>query len=161
MSSSDIQEKIAAARREAETLKEKIRAKREQLADTSRKYTRPRNHSLPLCHSALTCRNYPALTLGGPTLSCLLFSEGHGSRDRPATEGDDETEKDAERTFGQNLRDALVSRQTASRFGVTRWQVDRLGRLHHEQSSRDSIAVIMGHDLRVLPLGQFRRLWRS
>jgi len=32
----DIQEKIAAARREAETLKEKIRAKREQLADTSR-----------------------------------------------------------------------------------------------------------------------------
>lgn len=33
---SDIQEKIAAARREAETLKEKIRAKREQLADTSR-----------------------------------------------------------------------------------------------------------------------------
>lgn len=34
--SSDIQEKIAAARREAETLKEKIRAKRDQLADTSR-----------------------------------------------------------------------------------------------------------------------------
>lgn len=32
----DIQEKIAAARREAETLKEKIRAKREQLADTNR-----------------------------------------------------------------------------------------------------------------------------
>lgn len=32
----DIQEKIAAARREAETLKEKIRAKRDQLADTSR-----------------------------------------------------------------------------------------------------------------------------
>ncbi|GAA5927218.1 glycogen phosphorylase [Sporobolomyces koalae] len=31
----DIQEKIAAARRDAETLKEKIRAKREQLADTS------------------------------------------------------------------------------------------------------------------------------
>jgi len=39
MSASDIQEKIAAARREAETLKEKIRAKREQLADTSRKQT--------------------------------------------------------------------------------------------------------------------------
>jgi len=32
----DIQEKIAAARRDAETLKEKIRAKRDQLADTSR-----------------------------------------------------------------------------------------------------------------------------
>lgn len=35
----DIQEKIAAARREAELLKEKIRARREQLADTSRKST--------------------------------------------------------------------------------------------------------------------------
>ncbi|KAI9616328.1 hypothetical protein KEM48_005244 [Puccinia striiformis f. sp. tritici PST-130] len=33
--STDIQEKIAAARREAETLKEKIRAKRDQLADTT------------------------------------------------------------------------------------------------------------------------------
>lgn len=35
MTSTDIQERIAAARREAETLKEKIRAKRDQLADTS------------------------------------------------------------------------------------------------------------------------------
>jgi hypothetical protein len=34
----DIQEKIAAARREADLLKEKIRAKREQLADTSREF---------------------------------------------------------------------------------------------------------------------------
>ena len=35
---SDIQERIAAARREAEQLKEKIRAKRESSADTSRSY---------------------------------------------------------------------------------------------------------------------------
>lgn len=34
----DIQERIAAARREAESLKEKIRAKKESSADTSRKY---------------------------------------------------------------------------------------------------------------------------
>jgi len=34
----DIQERIAAARREAEQLKEKIRAKRESSADTSRSY---------------------------------------------------------------------------------------------------------------------------
>lgn len=40
-STTDIQEKIAAARREAETLKEKIRAKREQLADTSRESSLP------------------------------------------------------------------------------------------------------------------------
>lgn len=34
----DIQERIAAARREAEVLKEKIRASREASADTSRMY---------------------------------------------------------------------------------------------------------------------------
>jgi hypothetical protein len=38
---SDIQERIAAARREAEQLKEKIRAKRESSADTSRLYHFP------------------------------------------------------------------------------------------------------------------------
>lgn len=43
---SDIQERIAAARREAEQLKEKIRAKRESSADTSRSY-RPSFTSLP------------------------------------------------------------------------------------------------------------------
>jgi hypothetical protein len=35
----DIQERIAAARREAESLKEKIRAKKESSADTSRMST--------------------------------------------------------------------------------------------------------------------------
>ena len=34
----DIQERIAAARREAESLKEKIRAKKEASADTSRMF---------------------------------------------------------------------------------------------------------------------------
>lgn len=43
----DIQERIAAARREAEQLKEKIRAKRESSADTSRPYC----SSFPLPHS--------------------------------------------------------------------------------------------------------------
>ena len=36
--SGDIQERIAAARREAENLKEKIRAKKESSADTSRQF---------------------------------------------------------------------------------------------------------------------------
>jgi len=35
---SDVQERIAAARREADSLKERIRAKRESSADTSRQY---------------------------------------------------------------------------------------------------------------------------
>ncbi|GAA6022139.1 hypothetical protein JCM10207_000775 [Rhodosporidiobolus poonsookiae] len=43
----EIQEKIAAARREAETLKEKIRAKREQLADTSLRQMAGEVDSLP------------------------------------------------------------------------------------------------------------------
>ena len=44
----DIQERIAAARREAEQLKEKIRAKRESSADTSRS-----------CHSSLPFEPQP------------------------------------------------------------------------------------------------------
>jgi hypothetical protein len=35
----DVQERIAAARREADSLKERIRAKRESSADTSRQYS--------------------------------------------------------------------------------------------------------------------------
>jgi hypothetical protein len=42
----DIQERIAAARREAESLKEKIRAKKESTADTSRKFS----HEFFLAH---------------------------------------------------------------------------------------------------------------
>lgn len=41
----DIQERMAAARREAESLKEKIRAKRDATADTSR--TSPHRPPLP------------------------------------------------------------------------------------------------------------------
>lgn len=41
----DIQERIAAARREAESLKEKIRAKKESSADTSRTFI-PRRREL-------------------------------------------------------------------------------------------------------------------
>jgi guanine nucleotide-binding protein G(I)/G(S)/G(T) subunit beta-1 len=37
VAANDIQERLAAARREAEILKEKIRAKKEALADASRK----------------------------------------------------------------------------------------------------------------------------
>ena len=36
----DIQERIASARREADSLRERIRAKRESSADTSRQYSR-------------------------------------------------------------------------------------------------------------------------
>jgi len=43
---SDIQERIAAARREADSLKERIRAKRESSADTSRQYS----SSFPFAH---------------------------------------------------------------------------------------------------------------
>lgn len=55
-SQGDIQERIAAARREAEILKEKIRASREASADTSCMYSTPRAvlrlRDLPQCHSA-------------------------------------------------------------------------------------------------------------
>lgn len=46
----DIQERIAAARREAESLKEKIRAKKESSADTSRMSPVPQVQSMTTYH---------------------------------------------------------------------------------------------------------------
>lgn len=63
--STDIQEKIAAARREAETLKEKIRAKRDQLADTTREYFHP-----------VQLMSHPDNSSNTPR-----FSSGNGCRD--------------------------------------------------------------------------------
>lgn len=71
-SPTDLQEKIAAARREAETLKEKIRAKRDQLADTSRKRSS--------CSSALAPAPCTAHPLEGflLILDAVLSSARHG-----------------------------------------------------------------------------------
>lgn len=74
----DIQERIAAARREAESLKERIRAKRESSADTSRMSfspsrtssmsLRPYRHLVPSqgngCRSRLTAQNRHATSSG-------------------------------------------------------------------------------------------------
>ena len=60
----DIQEKIAAARREAETLKEKIRAKRDQLADTSRE-CRPCQALRPLPPLPRPAAVMPVVGVGG------------------------------------------------------------------------------------------------
>jgi len=61
---SDVQERIAAARREADSLKERIRAKRESSADTSRQYSYHLLFSLIEVH-------YPS------------SSPSHGCRGRP------------------------------------------------------------------------------
>ena len=68
----DIQEKIAAARREAETLKEKIRSRRDQLADTSCACTIPLSYDWA---SRLT----------------VWYSTSNGGRDRTVTQNSDES----------------------------------------------------------------------
>ena len=84
----DIQERIAAARREAEQLKEKIRAKRESSADTSRSY-----------HS-----QFPFLLT--PNLR-RFNSSRHGCRGRPTSTNCDAPTKGTQGSFSQNLRNAL------------------------------------------------------
>lgn len=63
----DIQERIAAARRESEQLKEKIRARRELTNDTSRK-----------CFASLRPRSPRIFT----NAFIYDFSESHGARSR-------------------------------------------------------------------------------
>lgn len=42
--------------------------------------------------------------------------------------------------------------------GVAGWETDRVGQLHHQQSSRDPVALLVGDDLCVRAVRQLRGL---
>lgn len=101
----DIQERIAAARREMESLKEKIRAKRESSADTNCKCALD-----PTTTSYLTRRRSASHGCRGCTPT---------DRDAPATS--------PSRPPGKDLRNALGCRSPTPCFCVAGWKADRLG----------------------------------
>jgi hypothetical protein len=88
-SQAEIQEKISAARREADGLKEKIRAAKDQTADTSCKST--------YLSKLATCSD--------PDLS----STGHGKRYPTITQNDDEAPAYTQRSSRQDIRFTLGS----------------------------------------------------
>ena len=113
-----MQSRIQQARREAETLKDKIKRKKDELADTT--------------------REWQETSFSGSAVLTRYRSESHRSS---ATRGYSkrtftEVEEDAERTFGKDLRNALVDGQKAPCFSFARRQAHHLGRIYHEQSSR-------------------------
>src|SRR5271155_3569877 len=135
---SDWQEKIIAAKREGDQLKEKIRQKKEDLNDADR--TPPLNMYMYV------------LTLESPN---------NGKGYPPITSNCHENPSHTQRPSRQNIRHALGYRPTASRLRLTRRQTHHLGRLHHKQTSRHPPPIILGHDLCVRPLRKLCRLWRT
>lgn len=147
---SDIQDRIAAARREAENLKARIKAKKEELADADCEHPDPCNCSCVCDTSHFTdCKC---------SVNSATGREGDIGASPPYQY---ESQKEFEGTFGEDLRHALVDRQKTPCFRFARWKVDYLGRLHDEQGPRDSPSLLVGHDLCLRSLRKLCRMWRS
>src|SRR5277367_5050472 len=97
---SDWQEKIVAAKREGDQLKEKIRQKKEDLNDADR--TLPS----PLCVCVCVCADF--------------ISPYNGKGYPPITPNCHENPSHTQRASRQNIRHALGHGPTASRLGLTR-----------------------------------------
>ena len=133
---SDWQEKIIAAKREGEQLKEKIRQKKEDLNDADR--TPPFINDIdPFSYSPNNGEGYTSITA-----NC--------NESAPHPQG----------PFGKNLRHALGYRSTAPRLCLTRRKTDHLGRLHDQQTPCYPPPIVVGHDLCLRALWQLRRLRR-
>lgn len=133
-SQAEIQEKISAARREADGLKDKIRAAKDQTADTSCKVVYKRR----LTVSARNGQRYTS-----PTSPCT------------------QSPTYIERPLGQDICAPVVDRQTSLGVSFPGWKAHCVGRVHDKQGARHSAEVIMGHDLCVFALRITRRLWWS
>src|ERR1700722_8263384 len=103
----DIQERIAAARREADSLKEKIRAKKESSADTSREW-------------------FVRLLSRSSSRWYALVSKSNGSRSRSFTTHRYAASTRSQRPSRQDICHALGGRSKASCLGFTGRQTHRL-----------------------------------
>ena len=146
-----MQTRITTARREAEGLKDRIKRKKDDLADTSRKF--PATWSflmIPKCRPPAICAQRPQQALTMVVTNCRVRSPTScRQQHRSVTTNWHEAEKEFKRTLGQNICDALVHRQKTLGFGVPGWKTHHLGRIHDQQSPRNSLTIIMGDDLRL------------
>jgi len=133
-----VQQKIQLARRDAEALKERIKRKKDELADT----TRMSSH-LPKLH-------VPDASERAVAYQCLCSARSRATEGGGPAPAVHEDQENTARPFGQDLRDALVDRPETSRIGIAGRQAHHLGRVHHQQSARHPLAVVLGHDMRVL-----------
>jgi len=145
----EIQEKIAAARREADMLKDKIRQRKDQTSDTSRKYG-PDQRLLRSHRMTFRRRSW----------FNLLCSASHGSRSGTPTPSRHASPPYPQRSSRQDLRHALVCRQPTYRLGIAGRQAHCLGRLHYQQGTRHPAPIFLGHDLCLLTVRSIRCLRR-
>ena len=139
MSGEQMQAKIAAARRDAEGLKDKIKRKKDELADTSCKLLPPVIASpcaLPLNYFPITDDRFCS------TICCL---QQYG----PTAKGWYESSQGAQRTFSKDICHALVHGSQTPCLGITRWKVNNMGCLYHKQSPRHTLAIFLGDDMRL------------
>lgn len=140
-----MQARIQQARREAEGLKDRIKRKKDELADTSRKFISQAHRSRIFSPSQPFFFIHPKMQLHRGQLSRRIGLGNfianvtmHSSRcGSSITRGDtkesvDEDEENTQGTFGQDLRYALVHRSEAFGFCLARRKIDYLGRLHHQ-----------------------------
>jgi guanine nucleotide-binding protein G(I)/G(S)/G(T) subunit beta-1 len=140
-----IQQRIQIARRDAEALKDRIKRKKDELADTTRECHSPSLFSCVALHLAARLLSVFSLL----TSSCSPRSRPAASRPAPSINNEDE--KDTQRTFGQDLCHALVNRQKTPSFSIAGRKIDNLGCIHDKQGARNTSTIIVGHDLRILP----------
>ena len=166
MSGEQMQAKITAARREAEGLKDKIKRRKDELADTSRTTPIPPSpHCYVLKGSSFLYLPRPlqAVLSWGGFVNCTDFPlpsspPSRAEPDRCPTTNWNEAPTYAERSPRQDLCYALVHRQAPSCFGFAGRKAHHLGCLHNKQGPRDSPALILGHDLCLRPERKLRRL---
>lgn len=161
MSGEQMQAKITAARREAEGLKDKIKRRKDELADTSR--ATPITHCYVLRFSSFFPQDIVSCIVLGDLIYHTDFSlssspSSRAEPDRCPTTNWNEAPTLAERSPCQDLCHALVHRQAPSRFGFAGRKAHHLGRLHHKQGPCDSLALILGHDLCLCPERKLRCL---
>jgi hypothetical protein len=136
-----IAQRIQIARRDAEALKDRIKRKKDELADTTCKLSSRKNkrrqHDLPL------------LALQTPLTHCAHSKGCCTPAHRAAPSAGHEDQESPQRSSCEDLRHALVDGQEALGIGFTGRQTHHMGCVYYKQGPRDSTPVIMGHDLRI------------
>jgi len=153
VSPDQMQARIQQARREAENLKDRIKRKKDELADGTRKNPINREHTqLP---ELLICRvcDYMLINLYDSLWHCQESARSS------AQESNDEDPENVEGTSCEDLRHALVNRPETPGISITGRKAHHLGCIHNQQSSRHTTTIIVGHDLRICPQRKLRRLW--
>lgn len=147
-SPADIQDRIASARKEAEGLKEKIKRKKEQLADTDCRISRTQRQHLSAVRDFIL--SFLADEISAHNVAVIRFYPEDRYEGQTNIKG----------TSGEDLCDALGHGSSTPRLRIPGRKAHHLGRIHDQQNTRYPPAVFMGHDLCLRAVWQHGCMWR-